>query len=318
MPNRSSLYAVVLTLCVVHIGLLHVYVHLVARDGNKEQSNQADDTRDKVWLIVVIGSAPGNSIYRDAHRSNFDRFVTKSVGRIVYKFFTDKNNQTRAEHSLYHDLEFNSVDSGYAQFDKRGMLQLEWALKHFNFDYYMRIDDDGVLCLERFLYQLSNVQVPKSSGMLFWGKYHCESHKARADENFMLFSFNLAVFMLSLLQKMKTSGWTFALNVGAFLIQMKDVRIIDDRDQIDAQQGYLTSYMRRQYDGSMKKLYEEFCIDHIWAHHVKDIKVMRSAIGYDKDLVNLSLPRFKGPSETCQFRYSYNISRFLEKAGVSL
>jgi hypothetical protein len=283
-------------------------------------SNLDSAPAETVFLVIAVGSAPQRLENRKVHRDNFENYRNSPGSeRIATAFFTERTEETELESKTYGDVLFNRGKSGYTDFAARGEQHLEWALKTFNFDYYLRLDDDGVLCLDRLVYQLKRVHLePPQTSMLFWGKYHCHQHISRADENFMLFSHALAVYTHVYLSHMKTSGSTFALNVGAFLIQMKDVIIIDDRAQIDSQQGYVTNYMRFPFDESLLEKYRGFCSDHVWAHHVP-VEVMRASMeGRKQGVVDGDLPNFKPPNETCGERYSYDVQKFLKKAGVPL
>lgn len=277
----------------------------------------AENGIPEVFLVVVIGSAPQNFILREIHRSNFARWQNSSTEKIEYRFFTEKTLQTLDENVNHNDIEYNHEPGGYAGFNERGKLHMKWALSTYRFKFYLRIDDDGVLCLDRLIWQLKTLDPSKASAMLFWGKYWCRAHSSRADENFMLFSHQLAEFIINVLDHFRTSGWTLALNIGAFLIQMKEVYIIDDRLQIEAQQGHIASYMSEPYNSSLQVMYRVYCLEHIWAHHVNE-KILKEAITYEKDMVNLSLPIFHPPNVTCGDTYSYNITNFLLKAGVPL
>ena len=54
--------------------------------------------------------------------------------------------------------------SGYANFGIRALLQMEWSLRHVDFDHYLRLDDDGLLCVQHLLYDLEQLPTER----LFW------------------------------------------------------------------------------------------------------------------------------------------------------
>ena len=125
-------------------------------------------------------------------------------------FSTERTEETEAEQLLYGDIVFNPGDGGYTDFAARGLYNLGWAIQNYRFDYYLRLDDDdGVLCFDRLVYQLKAAHSAPQTSMLFWGKYWCRQGVARADENFMLFSRALAVYMHTVLSHVKTGEHVF-------------------------------------------------------------------------------------------------------------
>jgi len=314
-PVTSCILRVALTL----LGALCVAFWIFA--GSRPRTT-GDLGAERVFMVIAVGSAPGHLEQRQMHRLNYDDYKNSPGSeRVVTAFFTEPTEETVEEQRRYGDVVFNPGEGGYQDFAARGRQHLAWALETYDFDYYLRLDDDGVLCLDRLVHQLKAVNSAPETSMLFWGKYWCERGRSRADENFMLFSRSLAVYMHNLLAHVKLSGSTFALDVGAYLIQMKDVIIIDDRGQIDSQQGYVTPYMRKPFDDKLMGDYQRFCKAHIWAHHVQSVDVMRAAIegrmmmkeegeaggsfGYLDPV-----PTFLPPNETCGARYSYNLNSF--------
>jgi hypothetical protein len=274
-----------------------------------------------VFLVINVGSAPDHQEFRALHRLNYDNYMkTPASERVVMVFSTERTEETEAEQLLYGDIVFNPGDGGYTDFAARGLYNLGWAIQNYRFDYYLRLDDDGVLCFDRLVYQLKAAHSAPQTSMLFWGKYWCRKGVARADENFMLFSRALAVYMHTVLSHVKTGEPTFALNVGVHLIQMEDVVIFDDREQIDSQQGYVTSYMRLPFDSKYNDTYHQFCSQggYLWAHHVKSTEVMRAVIdGQPKGNI-ASYPEhvFRHPSETCGGSYTFDLHAAYQRAGV--
>jgi len=61
---------------------------------------------------------------------------------------------------------------------------MEWYTKHYQFEYFLRIDDDYFLCMDRLLYELPFR--PKLS--LYWGWVHCRANTNRVDEGWMMLS----------------------------------------------------------------------------------------------------------------------------------
>ena len=69
----------------------------------------------------------------------------------------------------------------------------KWAVEHYTFDFFLRIDDDHFLCLERLVYELPHR--PKNS--LYWGFIHCRERIVRVDEGWLMLTKDLVEEALS-------------------------------------------------------------------------------------------------------------------------
>lgn len=255
-------------------------------------------------LFISIGSSPSHFHLRQSIRTAIRPHLTlESVIVARYLFFSenDDTDVLKKEFEKERDLHFQYIASGYHNFLQRGLYQLKWALSNIKFNYYLRIDDDGVLCVAKLLYQLRFVPQTR----FFWGKYWCKS-SSRADENFMLFSRDLAATCVDIFEILPVNNQsTFALNWGFYAFRMQNVVIFDDRTQICAQQEYLTHYMRYEYNATFNILYENFCDAYLWAHHVRDARVIQAVARGEAYSKVKPLPPILPPSETCVANNSY-------------
>lgn len=80
-------------------------------------------------------------------------------------------------------MRFQNVASGI-QFGMRLLFQLVYASLHYEFDYFLRIDDDYFFCLGRYIAEL--YPTPLRSFVVGW--VHCIDKIVRPDEGFLLFS----------------------------------------------------------------------------------------------------------------------------------
>jgi hypothetical protein len=87
----------------------------------------------------------------------------------------------------------SDVAGGYWNSMPRFLFQIKWFREHYRFDYFLRIDDDGFLCLDSVMRDLEHAPTKN----FFWGKYFCSPGKILADENFMLFSEDDLIEVLS-------------------------------------------------------------------------------------------------------------------------
>ena len=233
------------------------------------------DNRPFVDLLVVIGSGSKaqNEDLRLAARETFLKdLVNHSEFRAAYRFFVDANASKTEEayNGRRGDTVEMDVPAGYAHFADRAFWQMEYATNNFDFQYLLRIDDDGYICTDNLIYDLMH-QAPKTH--FFWGKYWCGAGQQLADENFMLFSRDLLDIFFSLKQHaIQGEHVTFAALFG-YWIRLLNLTIWDDQDRIDAQQKYTTQYMHSNTDIFVKTTdditLKEFCTRHIFAHHVR-------------------------------------------------
>lgn len=264
-------------------------------------------------LFIAIGSAPANAGLREAARRSWLRWLPDD-GSVSYRFFTDAAPTTAddavgsrdmwkslaAEARMHGDVVRQPIDGGYGDkehnaYGLRARYQARWAATRFtNMSYFLRVDDDGFLCLHKLLYELKSA--PRSQ--FFWGRYWCRESRNRADESFMLFSDDVARFVAddTLLGKIVPfdDGVTFGWNFG-YLSWVLNLTIFDDQKRIDSQQGYLTEYMHAE---KSSKEAGGFCEAHVFAHHVR-AETMVAAYEGTKTHMLYNVPARTPPTETC-------------------
>lgn len=270
-----------------------------------------DSTTEPIHLFIAIGSAPKNQRLRQTARQTWLKWIPTDQ-TISYKFFTDAPPPVRTsyatestlwreiaiESSNYKDIIEQPLPTGYGNnnhnaYGKRALYQAKYAINNYqHMTHMLRIDDDSFLCLHRLIYELKSI--PRSQ--FFWGRFWCKSGRNRADENFMLFTYDLIKLLSddSITGKLLpfdndvTLGWNFG-----YWSWILNISIFDDQKRIDAQQGYLTKYMHA--DGSNAS----FCDTYIYAHHVPN-HVMKFTYDNVKTHLMYNVPKRKGPQFTCK------------------
>eukprot|EP00871_Galdieria_phlegrea_P004322 jgi/Galph1/4891/GphlegSOOS_G3527.1 len=228
----------------------------------------------------------------------------------TYRFFTEeiepdssKLSYLKYETDLFGDIEIQPFPRGRQVMQAAKFLfQVDWAMKHYDFNFFLRVDDDVFLCV-RQLERLLN-RIPKAK--LFWGKYWCKEDRSYADENFMLFTSDVVLFLVHnrdiLFYDEEAS---FAWNFG-FLSWFLNISIIDDREHIDAQQGYMTSFIHVYKSSPVS-----FCDHYLFAHHVPlsvDMNIFR-----EDENIQLFPLEMRPPRKTCGKKYSFIPSRHSRK-----
>ena len=96
----------------------------------------------------------------------------------------DKFYQMLQEESLkYKDIRFQTLGGGF-DFGKRMLNHLMYALTHYEFDYFLRMDDDYFFCLENFLHEVPLPMIKQ----FHWGWVHCIPRITRPEESMILLS----------------------------------------------------------------------------------------------------------------------------------
>ena len=107
------------------------------------------------------------------------------------------------EKMKYQDIEFQYLQGG-VEFGTRYLYHLIWAVQQYDFDYFMRMDDDYFLCLDRLIKELP---MPVQT-LYHWGYVHCIQDIVRPEESIILFSRDLVeMFLLQDPQVIKGHPW---------------------------------------------------------------------------------------------------------------
>ena len=133
----------------------------IGRSGNHSsltrRKNSGKKTRLK--LIVAILSAPIRFDRREGIRRTWINQCNSE--EVVCRFFTDSLTDMEPkvqsvlanESAKYGDLEFMPIPKGY-NFGLRLLWLMEWSVERYDFDFFLRMDDDYFVCLKRLLFEI--------------------------------------------------------------------------------------------------------------------------------------------------------------------
>lgn len=235
-------------------------------------------SQDRIRMFIAIGSAPGKLLLRQTLRQTWLSWcsIASSLGvDVQYRFFTEETGVTAEEQQKHGDLVFQHAGEGYRGHAQRFFEQVAWLINDsaLNVDFFLKIDDDGFLCLPALSKDLHGM--PRSQ--FFWGKFFCEAGRVLADENFMLFSQDVVQWLHQSRHLLRLNPEaTFAAHFG-ILQHVLNLTVLDDRDRMDVQQGWTTHWMQKPASTTVptQRQAGSFCQQHIWAHHVQDAWLMR-------------------------------------------
>ncbi|XP_046851673.1 uncharacterized protein LOC124445001 [Xenia sp. Carnegie-2017] len=158
--------------------------------------------KKKVIIFVGIMSAPQRKERRNAIRTTWLKQCRKNS--IPCLFFTDARDMygnllpptIRAplmkEQSIHRDL-ILAQSPGGINFALRYLWMLNWANSRYKFEYFLRVDDDYFVCMDRLVRELPY----RSQKKLYWGYVHCSPPGGiRVDEGFVIVSNDLAQHFL--------------------------------------------------------------------------------------------------------------------------
>ena len=163
-----------------------------------------------VRLVVGVLSKLSAMSRRDAIRATWFQVCRENRDHVVCTFFTDSFNETSMQQSMYanekminDDLVYMPIKGGL-NFGMRLVFMLKHYTKQFDFDFFLRVDDDYFVCLDRLINELPfRVQ----NGPLVWGHLHCQKGRDKngvvwIDEGFMILTKD---FILESLGKLNSS-----------------------------------------------------------------------------------------------------------------
>ena len=144
-----------------------------------------------VKLFVAVPSARPDR--RQPIRETWSKWMNDQV---VLRFFTDswkvKESAAEAEEASVHgDIIAQDVGGGMV-FGLKLLLAMKWMSERYSFDFFLRLDNDYFLCLERLLHEIDcmssigNQSCPIFSGSRVCG--HKGTESAYVDEAYILFS----------------------------------------------------------------------------------------------------------------------------------
>ena len=134
--------------------------------------------KSKVIIFVGIISAPQLIFRRNALRRSWLKQCKKKG--IPCLFFTDGQDMhgnklpphiqipLHQEQLLHGDM-ILAESPGGVNFARRYLWMLNWANARYKFDYFLRIDDDYFVCMDRLLLELPH----RPRNKLYWGHVHC-------------------------------------------------------------------------------------------------------------------------------------------------
>ena len=235
--------------------------------GGKGEKGEAK--RHVKLVIAVISARPDR---RQAIRETWSKWMNDQV---VLRFFTDswegKESTAEAEESSIHgDLTTQDVGGGM-NFGLKLLLAMRWMSERYSFDFFLRLDDDYFLCLERLLHEIDcmsstgNQSSPIFSGFRVCG--HKRTKTAYVDEAYILLS-SVVVDRIVAASNLTCSGFgsltaSAWLRVGGVGNPRGDVAWVNDY-RLDQ----LGSFWKHSKEGEVgREQYDPVCIRGLGIHH---------------------------------------------------
>jgi len=114
------------------------------------------------------------------------KFVIDALDNEGKNIAIDKRKAINDEDSINEDLIVLESFAGI-NFAYRLYKLMEWVYDRYDFDFFLRIDDDNYLCFDRLIYELPY----RKEKYIIWGVLKCQKDLVRIDEGFMIISRDL-------------------------------------------------------------------------------------------------------------------------------
>ena len=148
------------------------------RFAKMKKRKKREDGKREVLIFVGIISAPQLIFRRNAvRRSWLKECKDKGIPCLFFTDYQDMHGNKLPEHiyvplhqeQLLHGDMILAQSPGGINFARRYLWMLNWANVRYKFKYFLRIDDDYFVCMDRLLLELPHR--PKEK--LYWGHVHC-------------------------------------------------------------------------------------------------------------------------------------------------
>jgi len=205
------------------------------------------DKKPHILFAVGILSKLSALDRRNGVRDTWMKTCLERPTEVLCRFFTDEIRSDTANRELYiqeqinnHDLEYMPYKGGY-NFALRLLWMFKWFTQNYEFDFFLRVDDDYFICMDRLLKELPHRPTP-----IYWGWIHCEPGIVRVDDGFMILSRDIIEEVLGRLNTTLVCS-AFGDQAVASWIQesSKDIIYFLDNSRIIHQE--VTSYMGNKY-----------------------------------------------------------------------
>ena len=148
----------------------------------RKSSSSLRKTKKKLLLFVGIHSAPSHLDRRNAIRETWMKECRRNPNAVC-RFFTDgqdpkgealqgeKRIKLESESRVYGDLLLAEAPGG-VNFALKYLWMLQWANERYDFQYFLRLDDDYFICFQKLMLELAIFR-PKEKFQ--WGWLHCST-----------------------------------------------------------------------------------------------------------------------------------------------
>jgi len=178
--------------------------------SNEPQSSKKENGKESITVFVGIFSYILFKDRRDGIRDSWGslcranklavcKFIIDGLDNLGQEIPEGRKNTILTESKKYDDI---TIMDSYAgkNFLYRLYRTLIWASERYNFDYFVRIDDDHYLCFERLMFELPQRREEKN---MYWGFQHCYKGGVRIDPGLLIMSEDLIQYFMGRKENLK-------------------------------------------------------------------------------------------------------------------
>ena len=162
----------------------------VESEGGQGQASEIAGGSHKLLVIAVP------SIRADRRQKIRETWMNWGDDRVALRFFTEHLGDEQSKITLEEEMEAHEdliildIEPGM-NFALKLVESMRWMSEHFTFDFFLRLDDDYFLCLDRLLVELDSARLaifPEIIPPIYAGSLWCSPGKSRMDEAYLLLS----------------------------------------------------------------------------------------------------------------------------------
>lgn len=240
-----------------------------------QQLPQAEDAGNPHHLLVIAVV----SIRPDRRLAIRNTWLEWGDERVVVRFFTEQADlksrdagavsaALAAESDTFGDLVIMDVARGM-NFAVKLLWAMRWLKERYSFDYFLRLDDDFFLCLNRLLGELeaNKERLMLEAPLLYGGFRYCHINDTHVDEAYMLLSAGLVDRVLSI--EGLWCGAHAGVSAGWWFRERNQANIYSDvRWFFDPRLDYRGNWWKRPGHGGVSKSESRhMCEYYIGVHH---------------------------------------------------
>jgi len=313
--NKSTLIYILLFSILLWLTYLTIYSHYNELRFVAFQTNNVKEIgKENITVFIAIFSYISFKDRRDGIRDSWGslcrnnelavcKFIIDRIDNFGKEIHLAQKYKVFEESKRYNDITLMDSYAG-KNFLYRLYRTLIWASERYNFDYFVRIDDDHYLCFERLMFELPR---RKHNRNMYWGYQHCYQGGVRMDPSLLIMSEDLIRYFMGRKETLRCTTFE-GIGVSIWVHERMEEEAItwfaDERIYEKQVKNFLQEFLHRK----------EICHEYLSLHgtYVKEMPLMHEIFLKEKQS---NLAAYKIPTtdvNTCP----YDLNKYLNHAAL--